>query len=56
MCVAQLRTVALQYSDGSAKFIAATKNSKTGDAPENPIDTKLMWQFGQVYKKTRMPC
>jgi hypothetical protein len=51
----QLRTVAIRYSDGSAKFATATKNSKIEDAPENPIDTKLMWQFGQFYKKTGMP-
>jgi hypothetical protein len=30
--VVQLRTAVLQYSDGSAKFATATRNSKTNDA------------------------
>jgi hypothetical protein len=38
----QVCAVALQYSDGSAKFAAAMKKSETKDAPEDRIDTKLM--------------
>jgi hypothetical protein len=52
MCTTQLRTVALQYSYGSAKFAAAAKNSETKGALENPVDTKLTRRFGQFYKKT----
>jgi hypothetical protein len=48
----QLQTVALHYSDGSAKLSAATKNSETKDAPKDSINTKLMRQFDQFYKKT----
>jgi hypothetical protein len=51
-CTAQLRTVALQFSDGSIKFAAAMKKSEKKDAPEDPIDRKLMRRFGQFYKKT----
>jgi hypothetical protein len=32
--------VALQYSDGSAKFTAATKNSEINNALEDLIDIK----------------
>jgi hypothetical protein len=39
--MAQLSIVVFQYSDGSAKFAAAKKNSETKDALEDPIDTKL---------------
>jgi hypothetical protein len=38
----QLHIVALQYSDGSAKFAAATKKFETKGALESLIDTKLM--------------
>jgi hypothetical protein len=37
-----LCAVAVQYSDGSAKLAAVTKNSKTEHAPVNRIDLKLM--------------
>jgi hypothetical protein len=40
--MAQLHTVAPQYSDGPAKFAEATKNSEMKEAPEDPIDTKLI--------------
>jgi hypothetical protein len=38
--MAQLRTVAFQYSDGSAKFDAETKNFETKDATIRPIRQK----------------
>jgi hypothetical protein len=53
--MAQLRTVALQYSDESAWFAAATKNSETRDIPEDLINMKLAQRFGQFGKETRMP-
>jgi hypothetical protein len=53
--MAQLHTVALQYSDGPAKFAEATKNSEMKEAPEDPIDTKLIVEFGLFYKMTQMP-
>jgi hypothetical protein len=43
---AQLRTVAFQFSDESAKFAAAPKNYETKDVTKGSIDTKLMGQFG----------
>jgi hypothetical protein len=57
--VIRLRNVygsaALQYSDGSAKFAGAKKNSKAKDAPTDSIDTKRMRRFCQPSKRTRMP-
>jgi hypothetical protein len=55
MCIVQLQTVALQYSDESAKFAAATKNSETKDAPET-LSTKIDAVIGQFDEKTRIPC
>jgi hypothetical protein len=42
MYMAQLRTVALQSSDGSTEFPAGPKNSEKKEASENPIGKKLM--------------
>jgi hypothetical protein len=49
--MAQLQTFTLEYSEGSAKFAAATKNSDAKAGPEDLIDTKLMLRFGQFYKR-----
>jgi hypothetical protein len=40
--MAQLRTLALQYSDGPAKFAAVRKNSEMKEAAEDHIDMTLM--------------
>jgi hypothetical protein len=41
----RISVFSIQYSDGSAKFAAAPKNSETKRAPEDLIDTKLMRCF-----------
>jgi hypothetical protein len=47
MYTVQLRPVAPQYSDGTAKLAAATNNFETNDAPEDSVHTKQMWRFDQ---------
>jgi hypothetical protein len=40
-CTDQLSTVTFQYSDGSAKFAAVTKNPEMKDTGEGPVDRRL---------------